>query len=205
MDLGVGAFVFSQGIVSLRSKPMPLSALLRRTLPMLLLGGARVLLVKSSEYPEHVTEYGVHWNFFITMGLLLPATELVQRTAPHWHWGIVGLVVGVSHELSLRYGGLGPWALQHARDPGSWLSLNKEGIASWGGYLAMAFLGLDTGAVCFQSAQPRSFFGRLAWRAAAAWAALWATMALDLPVSRRMVRGSSDAGESAVHPVVLRF
>jgi phosphatidylinositol glycan class W len=62
MDLGVGSFVFSQGVVSsipLLKDPAHLTAPLppklisvtKKTLPIILLGLIRVLLVKGTEYP----------------------------------------------------------------------------------------------------------------------------------------------------------
>lgn len=36
------------------------------SLPLLLLGLLRLFLLRSIEYQQHVTEYGVHWNFFFT-------------------------------------------------------------------------------------------------------------------------------------------
>jgi hypothetical protein len=62
MDLGVGSFVFSQGVVSaipLLKDPSYLTAsvtfkfvsIVRKTLPIILLGIIRVLLVKGTEYP----------------------------------------------------------------------------------------------------------------------------------------------------------
>jgi len=56
MDLGVGSFTFSHGLVSLRSTRSSWSRLARRTVPLLLLGAVRILLVKRTEYPEHVSE-----------------------------------------------------------------------------------------------------------------------------------------------------
>ena len=62
MDMGVGSFVFSQGVVSaipLLKDPLYLTSplipkttrTLRKTLPVILLGLVRVLLVKGTEYP----------------------------------------------------------------------------------------------------------------------------------------------------------
>ena len=130
MDLGVGSFTFSHGLVSLRSTRSSWSRLARRTVPLLLLGAVRILLVKRTEYPEHVSEYGVHWNFFITMGLLLPMIELVQRAWPMAPWALVALCASIMHESLLMYTPLGPWSISDVRDPTSWVSLNKEGVTS---------------------------------------------------------------------------
>jgi phosphatidylinositol glycan class W len=65
MDLGVGSFVFSQGVVSaipiiknpgiLTSPLLPkVLATARRVVPLLLLGLVRVLAVKGTEYPVSV-------------------------------------------------------------------------------------------------------------------------------------------------------
>jgi phosphatidylinositol glycan class W len=77
MDVGVGAFVVSNAIVSpeatrdVSKKSASLLSLvvksLRSSSPLLVLGLLRCLAVKSTDYQEHVSEYGVHWNFFITL------------------------------------------------------------------------------------------------------------------------------------------
>ena len=79
MDLGVGAFVFSGGVVSKMARqgacitqPSEASSVyldecitvFKSVLPMLVLGFARFATTKGVEYQEHTSEYGVHWNFF---------------------------------------------------------------------------------------------------------------------------------------------
>lgn len=78
MDTGVGFFVVSNAIVSheARGKGSALPAwhqlkeAVVSSLPLLILGFARLLTVKGADYHEHITEYGVHWNFFFTLAAL---------------------------------------------------------------------------------------------------------------------------------------
>jgi len=64
MDLGVGSFVFSQGVVSaipflkdpshLSTPALPkLLSVTRHSLPIILIGIVRVILVKGTDYPVH--------------------------------------------------------------------------------------------------------------------------------------------------------
>lgn len=81
MDVGVGSFVFSAGFVSARSmlkdrltQDAPFtrsrfSTSLKHSLPLILLGFVRLYSVKGLNLAEHVTEYGVHWNFFYSCAL----------------------------------------------------------------------------------------------------------------------------------------
>ncbi len=97
MDVGVGAFLMAHGVTSPEARETPSSSpssskdpngsnnqgqgrkggvssslrlvvvTLRQIVPLLVLGVARLVSVKSTGYQEHVTEYGVHWNFFFTI------------------------------------------------------------------------------------------------------------------------------------------
>ena len=79
MDIGVGAFVISNAMVSPEARGifssdtgffLPVARSFKSSLPLLVLGIARCISVKGTDYQEHVTEYGVHWNFFFTLFLV---------------------------------------------------------------------------------------------------------------------------------------
>lgn len=81
MDIGVGAFLMAHGLTSPEAREARsvgsqrlglrylrrLRVTFRHVLPLVILGILRLLSVKSTGYQEHVTEYGVHWNFFFTI------------------------------------------------------------------------------------------------------------------------------------------
>jgi phosphatidylinositol glycan class W len=79
MDVGVGSFIAINGGFSPESRlggsdPKNKAFLLFKktfysTIPLIVLGFQRLIAVKSLEYHEHITEYGLHWNFFFTLGL----------------------------------------------------------------------------------------------------------------------------------------
>ncbi|KAL1409940.1 Glucosaminyl phosphatidylinositol (GlcN-PI) nositol acylation protein [Vanrija albida] len=152
MDIGVGSFVFSLGIVSSRTfsprsgrrRWIPaLIGSLRRAAPVLALGFVRLLMVKGSEYPEHLTEYGVHWNFFFTLGLVPALATALLPLRRYLRWTTIGLLLTAVQQLVLSNTGLQAFLLSAAR-PGL-LGENKEGIASMPGYGAIFLLGLSAG------------------------------------------------------------
>ena len=72
MDMGVGSFVFSNGLVSGRSKleSKKGQSTLGSALPIFALGIARAISVRGANYQTHSSEYGLHWNFFVTLGVV---------------------------------------------------------------------------------------------------------------------------------------
>ncbi|KIE01323.1 GPI-anchored wall transfer protein, partial [Metarhizium majus ARSEF 297] len=212
MDMGVGSFVFTAGVVAARpvlkerasGKSMSLVKRLvysaRHSAPLLVLGVIRLLSVKGLDYAEHVTEYGVHWNFFFTLGFLPPfvaAFQAVLRYVPSY--AALALLVGGVYEVLLENTALKAYILTAPRT--DLLSMNREGIFSFFGYLAIFLAGQDLGMFIIPRAiNPRSKATPGTQRntllmTIAVWAAIWSALyylctgysfGLGLVVSRRL-------------------
>ncbi|KAL1963624.1 hypothetical protein VTN77DRAFT_7945 [Rasamsonia byssochlamydoides] len=157
MDLGVGSFVFSAGVVSARSilrnqtasslatLPKRLAASTRHAIPLLILGLIRLYSVKGLDYAEHVTEYGVHWNFFFTLGFLPPFVEIFHSLfAVIPSYEALSLLIAIAYQVALESTDLKGYILISPRGP-DLLSKNREGIFSFIGYLAIFLAGRATG------------------------------------------------------------
>jgi glucosaminylphosphatidylinositol acyltransferase len=156
MDVGVGSFVFSAGLVAARpvlkeqlaGKGNNLSALLytslRHSLPLFILGFIRLYSVKGLDYAEHVTEYGVHWNFFFTLALLPPYVAVFQSAFQFVpSFAALAILLGTFYQIALEVTSLKAYILTAPRT--DLLSKNREGIFSFFGYLAIFLAGQATG------------------------------------------------------------
>jgi phosphatidylinositol glycan class W len=212
MDLGVGSFVFSAGVVAARpvlkeklsgrrsSLLKRLTTSSRHSLPLIVLGFMRLWSVKGLDYAEHVTEYGVHWNFFFTLGFLPPFVALFQSAfhlVPSFE--ILAILLGAGYQALLEFTNLKAFILTAPRT--DLISQNREGIFSFFGYLAIFLAGQAAGlyviprnvsssAPAGSFAQRKSLLTRLA-----AWSGIWMLLyvfvsnyqyGLGLTVSRRL-------------------
>ncbi|KAJ1773261.1 Glucosaminyl phosphatidylinositol (GlcN-PI) nositol acylation protein [Coemansia sp. RSA 1843] len=155
MDLGVGSFVFSAGVVGVKAflprkvdgkiiSPTVWSQLMAgmwTALPMLVLGISRFLLTESVDYQKHVSEYGTQWNFFVTLGLLPIFVPLGLCLFSNLRVASMGLVV--VYQLLYSLSPIGSW-LENAERTG-FVSANREGIFSFIGYLSMFLMGMSLG------------------------------------------------------------
>lgn len=211
MDMGVGSFVFTNGVVSVRSSlktesgNLPplwkrVNASLRHAAPLIVLGIVRLISVKGLDYAEHVTEYGVHWNFFFTLGFIPPFVAVFQTLfalVPSYE--ILSCVLAVVYEIALDRTNLGAYVLTAPRT--DFLSKNREGIFSFFGYLAIFLAGQSLGAYALPRQQPlprgvsistwlrRSILGKL-MASSVIWTSLFilsiSHYGLGLGVSRRL-------------------
>ncbi|CAH1451290.1 unnamed protein product [Lactuca virosa] len=131
MDVGVGAFVFANSLVSRQARGIAtmglnLKSALTSSSPLLVLGFARLAFTSGVDYQVHVGEYGAHWNFFFTLAGVAVLTSLVN-VSPNY-CGLLGSLVLIGYQICL-ISGLNVYLLSAERGTDI-ISQNKEGIYS---------------------------------------------------------------------------
>lgn len=197
MDFGVGAYVFVNALVCPEarrrdsgSKRNDLRKQLASVWPLVALGLLRLASVKMTGYPEHVTEYGLHWNFFFTLAAVRVAASLVFAAFPAgWSWALAVLISG-SYQLALEYPGVKDFLFHSADRHSSFVHANREGVFSVLGYLAIYMAGVQVGLLLMR---PRSRVGqwppvilKLLLGSLVLYVALCLCQAVLEPVSRRL-------------------
>lgn len=136
MDVGVGAVVYTGGLSAGRSvhRHRGLLHVLKSTVPLLLLGFGRVALIQVSGYHRVVSEYGVHWNFFVTLSLLPLVLYAILKVSSVSFLPLVALVFGGLYQLVLSSTDLQAYLLDDRHARLGLFSQNKEGIFSCIGY-----------------------------------------------------------------------
>ncbi|KAM4701760.1 phosphatidylinositol-glycan biosynthesis class W protein [Discoglossus pictus] len=157
MDIGVGSFVFANALVSpeakgrggkLHSKLSVVVKQLFSVWPIFLLGLVRLVSVKSVDYHEHVSEYGVHWNFFFTLAVVRVLSSLLLTILPtHKAW-IVATVFVSGYQVLLETTPLKSFILYGSDGTGTrlgFLNANREGIVSLIAYTGIYMAGVQAG------------------------------------------------------------
>jgi phosphatidylinositol glycan class W len=208
MDLGAGSFVAAAGLVSPRSRgkaPPAVVTSLKRMVPLLTLGFIRLLTTKGLEYQEHVSEYGVHWNFFFTLAAMEPLAAAYPSG-----WLIPCMLMGL-YQFSLSNYKLQEFIETAPRkcwegDPFScnFIAANREGIVGIVGYLVVFLLSEHIGTVCIWT---KTGVCRGKWLYGAS-GLLWTLLAVltqfcNVPVSRRSTNASFCAWTLAHNTLIL--
>jgi len=203
MDLGVGGFIIANAIVSPEARKANQSdyaASVRKksrlvqllsSWPIIVLGMLRLVSVKATGYQEHISEYGVHWNFFFSLALVKVLATLVLWCVEikHCIWISAFIGCGYQYVLSAPSFGMESFLLSDTRD-GNILVQNKEGIASSIGFVALYFAGIELGAFLFKQRSTWNEWKRAAVQLLSFSIVMWTTLFLTItyvqPVSRRL-------------------
>ena len=120
---------------------------------VLLLGVGRAVVLKLFNYPEHVSEYGVHWNFFITLFCVWCLADTIHHLFPRRTAPYIAFLILFTYQLLLMDSStiytsvlslpplfpdleLTVYIFSASRHLG-FFSANREGICSLGGLLPL--------------------------------------------------------------------
>eukprot|EP01135_Chromosphaera_perkinsii_P007560 Nk52_evm16s914 gene=Nk52_evmTU16s914 len=199
MDIGVGCFIVSNGVVlgNRTRNCFSFQKTLSSCAPLVGLGLVRLASVKSANYQEHVSEYGAHWNFFFTLGGVALAYSCISSFVSPSNAAAVGFLTLLLHQYALTGLGVEKYVIEQPRDPSSFVSLNKEGLASLPGYFGLFLAGVQVGNLVTSPCGPsresaREWGKKVAVKLAIAQWMLWFTLyilvgELGIQPSRRLV------------------
>jgi len=226
MDLGAASFIIIAGWASVfsssskynRQTATSTSMLAKKAImkctPLLLIGLIRLATNKGLEYQEHVSEYGVHWNFFFTLccvegfmvvwkGLKRNLTSTNNNLPVDF---ILALIMMIPYQIYLSYGGGQDFIENGERrcNNDSFICnayvANREGILGVVGYLSLRLLSEDLGRICLlprmgDSTKQRNGKQMVQRRLFVASLMLWIahlclTLGLQIPTSRRSTNAS---------------
>lgn len=143
MDLGVGLFVMSNALVKKNSVKTQSQGLYKTSLESVVfavLGVIRYYMVQRFNYQQHLSEYGVHWNFFFTLALVKFLSFLIMKISNGYNL-FCGVILLILHQYFLT-SSLENYVLSEVERDG-WFSANREGIVSTCGYLSLYLIGVS--------------------------------------------------------------
>ena len=214
MDLGAASFIIIAGWSSAsqstsNSHGLTLQSTKKAVIkctPLLILGIVRLITIKGVEYQEHVSEYGVHWNFFFTLCCVegsMVVWKYVKGRFPSVKLPldcIVACVLMILYQMYLSVGGGQDFIENGPRlcsEDSTWPSLcsaffaNREGALGVIGYLSLRLLSESMARYCIWPKTNSNTITTLRQRrlliaSIAFWAAhFFLTSLSDTPTSRR--------------------
>ncbi|XP_072383693.1 uncharacterized protein PIG-Wa isoform X2 [Diabrotica undecimpunctata] len=158
MDTGVGLYVFANGIVSPESQGVknPISKSIKGSLPLFLIGSARFVLTKLFHYHVPEGEYGVHWNFFITLAVTKLFTSFLLNVFSIKSIYVNATMLTLAHQILLVCG-LQQFVFEDfERD--NFVKANKEGLVSSIGFISLYLFSVHFGYVLDLKNKNQKFF-----------------------------------------------
>ena len=156
MDVGVGLFGLYYGMFAKEVRVPPQFLDIRGFLrsvksltPIGLMALGRLVAIKISGYPEHITEYGVHWNFFFTLTFvrLFASFFVLLLPFPNFMGTICMTSLLFYNNYLTTHDQLNDWVIDTPdnRINLSFVDQNKEGIVSLPGFITLYFVGMQLG------------------------------------------------------------
>lgn len=153
MDVGVGLFIYANGVVAPKRKES-FTKIMKDSIPLFVLGIGRYLVTREIKYHVAVWEYGVHWNFFITLGITKVFSSLIVKIIGESYLFIVAPLLLIVHESLLQFA-LADFVFGPANRKESFIAANREGIVSSLGYVALYLLSVPIGNLMKNHAGPK--------------------------------------------------
>lgn len=113
-----------------------------RSWPIAALGVSRLVVIKGLGYQEHVSEYGVHWNFFATLFCLRVFVVAMSRLNPARVRLLLALAALCIYQW-LLLGDLGAFVFDGPRL--TLFSMNREGVLGLVGFVAIFYIAEELG------------------------------------------------------------
>jgi len=102
---------------------------------VLLMGFGRLIILKLIKYQEHVSEYGMHWNFFMTLFVVWTCSDLIHRLISKRFLLSCSILWIILYQILLIMTSLTDYILHAPRT--NIIAMNKEGICSLLGYIPL--------------------------------------------------------------------
>ncbi len=133
MDIGIAMFIISSGLTSKYARGITDSnrssySYIAKRGVILLLGIGRLITLKSIDYQEHNTEYGIHWNFFVTIFSIWILTDVINTLFSRVAIAILCVFVLGIYQFALCTSPLSSYILHSDRN--TFLDANREGVCS---------------------------------------------------------------------------
>ncbi|XP_069801509.1 phosphatidylinositol-glycan biosynthesis class W protein isoform X2 [Dendropsophus ebraccatus] len=165
MDLGVGCFTFANALISPEARSQnkgrdatfyAVKKQLFAVWPLVFLGLGRLISVRAVDYHLHVSEYGLHWNFFFTLAIVRVVSSLLLALLPQQRIWIVAASIIVGYQIVLETTNLKSFILYGGNNDGTrhgFLNANREGIFSAIGYVGIYMIGVQIGSYLLKKRQ----------------------------------------------------
>lgn len=112
---------------------------LKSTSLLILIGVLRLITLKSTNYVEHISEYGVHWNFLFTIVVVRLMACIIQIFVKNSSFRslLIASIIAFYYQYFLTRKNLASYLLSDKRNLSNLIDANKEGIFSCFGYLSI--------------------------------------------------------------------